>query len=81
MEPNFLGIVVFRLGRAPESELVMPYLLSCRDCAFQQVVPNHDNALSLKDQHLAENDEHTVEFETVEEEPMFRGGVSDEWDL
>lgn len=59
----------------------MPYYLTCRDCSFQDVVTDHDAVLSSKERHQAERGtDHTVDFEAVEEEPLFRGGVSDDWE-
>lgn len=59
----------------------MPYYLTCRDCSFQDLVADHDAALSSLEQHRSERGaDHTVAFEAVEETPLFRGGVSDDWE-
>lgn len=58
----------------------MPYFISCRACAFQEVVESEAQVLSQKEKHEADNGSgHTVAVETVEEQPLFRGGRSDHW--
>lgn len=58
----------------------MAYLISCSACAFQEVVRDEGDVLSHKERHEEEyGSPHTVEVETVEEQPMFRGGDSDHW--
>lgn len=59
----------------------MSYYVICHDCPYQDVVAELDEVLSRKEQHHAERGgDHTVAFKAVEEEPLFRGGVSPDWE-
>lgn len=59
----------------------MPYYLNCQDCTYQDVVGELDQVLTRKEQHHAERGaDHSVAFEAVDEKPLFRGGVSPDWE-
>lgn len=58
----------------------MAYFISCQSCAFQEVVHEVQDVISSKEQHVAAyGPSHTLAVETVEEQPLFRGGGSDHW--
>ncbi len=59
----------------------MAYYLTCPACAYREVVSELDEVVYRREQHQAEHGvRHAVGFEVVEDQPMFRGGVSDDWE-
>lgn len=56
----------------------MPYFLSCQICTFQDTADSVDEAFDIIEAHQEEQDnDHFVEFEKIEEEPLLRGGNED----
>lgn len=59
----------------------MPYRVTCSTCRFHEIVEELDDVLFQQTIHQSEfGEDHAMSFEVVDEPPLFRGGVSDDWE-
>lgn len=58
----------------------MPYALSCSTCGYEATVRQLEAVIAHTEAHETAGADHDVTVAVVEDQPLFRGGVSDGWE-